>query len=165
MKRFTILLLLIFSFLQARENPFVPAAVPTEEAGISDVQTPVANGMKPESHALKRSEKSAKAKMSGAKPEVVNFQHIRFLVQSDGIKIETKDKLIKDFAIANPTRFILDFKSEADFPTRSRSLNSAPFKALRMGVHKGFYRVVIELDGKSGYTITPYKYGYLLTLP
>ena len=159
--RFAIALLLMFSFLYARENPFVPVETSVKDTEGSSAVIPSA-GEKKVQAPIPSAENSAKVQTSESKPEIINFQHIRFLVQSERIRIETKDKLIKDFTIANPTRFILDFKSEADFPTRSRTLNTPPFKGLRMGVHKGFYRVVIELDGKSTYTITPYKYGYLL---
>ncbi len=151
------MILLCVTVLQARENPFVPAEEPKVQ-----LQQTAGAAFRPAPQTNKRKILATASPSSPSKPEVVNFQNIRFLVQSDRIRIETKDTMIKDFRIAEPTRFILDFKSDADFPTRSRTLHTSPFKALRMGVHDGFYRVVIELGDKSGYEIHPYKYGYLL---
>ena len=155
--RFFWMTALLLTALQGRENPFVPV----ETAGAKVRHTTAAV---PGSSARSVPQERTAVKSTEAKAEIASFQGIRFLVRSDGMKIETEDKLIKHFSIMKPTRFILDFKSDADFPTRSRALHRPPFKALRMGVHKGFYRVVLELEGSHDYSIKPYRYGYILLL-
>ncbi|MHC3993422.1 AMIN domain-containing protein [Thiomicrolovo sp. ZZH C-3] len=96
--------------------------------------------------------------------QTVNFQQARFLFSEGKVRIESKDKLAKHFVIRKPTRIILDFEANADFPTRKRKVNVAPFKEIRMGMHPGYYRVVIELHKHADYSVEPSKYGYTLTL-
>ena len=129
------LLFLFAVLLSARENPFVPIG--------SEVQ--------------KHTEAQTDA-------QVVNFQYIRFLFSEGRLRIETKDRLKKHYAIHNPTRIILDFEGKSDFPSRQRRVDPAPFHEIRMGGHEGYYRTVIELDTPSDYGIEPFEYGYILTL-
>lgn len=162
-----ILLLGYSSYLMARQNPFAPvpktaeAVTPTHENGIVILSDEDAAQLMSEKQEVVPAQKEMAA---AAKTEIVNFQQLRFLFSGGQIKIETQDRLKKDFALQNPGRIILDFTSEADFPSRKRSISTAPFRTVRLGAHKGYYRVVIELEKRSGYKIEPYKYGYILSL-
>ncbi len=156
MKRFArlvpVLFLVWFSSAEARENPFVPVEIKVAKSlGLS------------EEHSAKAS--SVTPVMPKAKAEIANYQGIRFLFYPGSVWIETKDTLQKDFSIQKPRAIILDFKSDADFPTRRRDIATLPFKRLKMGIHPGFYRVVLETQGRCAYHIEPYKYGYILTCP
>ena len=79
------------------------------------------------------------------------------------LKIVTRDRLLRDFKLVKPDRIVLDFKRDADFLTY-RFKGSIPFKKITIGNHSGYYRVVIELDGRYIYHIRPYTQGYMLTL-
>jgi len=95
--------------------------------------------------------------------KIADIKFISFYAYNKILKIKTKDKLLRDFILIKPDRVILDFKRDADF--RSFKYNGTKiFKTLRIGNHSGYYRVVIELDGKYIYTIKKTSYGYKLIL-
>lgn len=164
---FLILLLGCMSILTARQNPFVPvphtpeAVAPVHENGIVILSDEEVAQLKSEEQEVAPVQKETAV---APQTEIINFQQVRFLFSDRQIKIETKDRLKKDFALRDPARIILDFATVVDFPSRKRSLGIPPFSALRLGAHKGYYRVVIELEKASGYKIKPYKYGYILSL-
>lgn len=164
---FLILLLGCLSILTARENPFVPvpetpeAVAPVHESGIVILSDEEVAQLKSEEQDMPLVQEST---VSEAQTETINFQQVRFLFSDGQIRIETKDRLKKDFALTDPARIILDFATAADFPSRKRSLSTPPFSALRLGAHNGYYRVVIELEKRAGYKIEPYRYGYILSL-
>jgi hypothetical protein len=54
-----------------------------------------------------------------------------------------------------PHRIIMDFKRITDFRSKKKELKDAPYSAIRLGNHDGYYRVVIELDGQYRYSVTP----------
>lgn len=80
------------------------------------------------------------------------------------IKINTKDELLADFTIGNPSKIILDFKNENANMTKDIKLSSPIFKRVVFGSHKEHYRLVIYLDGKYNYTLEKENNGYLLKL-
>ncbi len=105
-----------------------------------------------------------------AKPKrVKNFKKIgalrfiSFYASRRELKIITKDKLLRKFKLVKPDRIVLDFKRDADFRTYVFK-GSGIFKKITLGNHKGYYRAVIELDGRYIYHIHPFKEGYLLSL-
>ena len=156
--RVVTILLLFLSVLGARENPFVPGATDT-----ANTARPAVPDM-PVGPEEAKEQLSTEEPVSGTESENVDFGLIRFSVSGGEIRIETKDRLKEHFAIKKPTRLILNFASSADFPTRRQTLHSAPFREIRVGVHKGYYSVVIELDSPARYKMTPTDSGYTLTL-
>jgi len=105
-------------------------------------------------------------KQSTSKKAIVKLASFRFIsfYQSDKkLIIKTKDKLIRDFMLPSPHRIILDFKRNADFRSHIKSLKEAPFTKIRMGNHKGYYRVVVELDGQYHYRKVMTKTGLEIT--
>lgn len=91
------------------------------------------------------------------------LRFIAFYAHDRELKIVTKDKLLRKFKLVKPDRIVLDFKRNADFRTfvfRGTDI----FKKITVGNHKGYYRAVIELDGRYIYHIRPLKQGYLLRL-
>ena len=161
-----VLFLLLMTSLAARENPFVAqteSPKPAEEASNGGIVI-----LSDEEAAQLNAEENETSPAAGDMDEgddktVVNFQNIRFLVSEGEIRIETKDSLQKKFTIRKPMRIILDFESKNDFPTRKSPVPVKPFREIRLGSHEGFYRVVIELEEPVGYTVVPFKYGYILT--
>lgn len=90
---------------------------------------------------------------------------ISFASYKDKIKLITQDDIIGDFAVANPTKIIIDFKRDASFATKSQRLRlGTPFKRLQIGAHKGYYRLVIYLDGKYNYKIERDPSGYVVNV-
>jgi hypothetical protein len=157
--RVWIVLAVFVTFLGARENPFIPAV--TQDADAQQVQTTT----------LSPADERAAEPSPG--PDVVNverpvekidFKTIRFDVRSDRISIVTKDKLKKHFMVKAPTRIILNFNSSGNFPTQRQTVGTAGVKEIRMGAHKGYYSVVIELEKMSDYKIVPAPDGYTLIL-
>jgi hypothetical protein len=155
--RVLIICLFLLISLQARENPFVPLTDGTDKGArpaAPDRGVPAEVG---------RTAASGEEAPAG-ETETVDFGVIRFFVSGGEIQIETKDRLKQHFAIKHPTRFILNFSSTADFPTRKQTLKLAPFHEIRVGAHKGYYSVVIELDSPARYKMRPADGGYALTL-
>jgi len=95
--------------------------------------------------------------------KIVSLKFISFYENYKQLQIHTQDKLLRDFKIPKPERIVLDFKREIDF--RSYKFKGSDiFKIIRIGNHDGYYRVVLELDGKYIFNIEKKSYGYLLTL-
>ncbi len=88
---------------------------------------------------------------------------ISFYAFRKELKIMTKDKLLRRFKLVKPDRIVLDFKRDADFRTFVFK-GSGIFKKITLGNHDGYYRAVIELDGRYIYHVRPLKRGYLLSL-
>jgi len=90
---------------------------------------------------------------------------IAFYTDGKRMKIQTKDKLLRSFFLVRPHRIVCDFKRETDLRSYVKKAKAANvFKKIAVGTHKGYYRVVIELDGAYRYTIKKDSEGYLITL-
>jgi len=142
--------------LLARENPFMPVGTAPSKAVRTAPSPAASDGRKAE-----KSSDSVEKRVPG-NDRIVNFQNIRLLFSPTRVRIETKDRLLKHFTIEKPSCIILDFESDADFPTRRRDVDVPPFRQIRMGIHDGFYRVVLETNATVPYRIEPFRYGYLL---
>ncbi len=80
------------------------------------------------------------------------------------MQVATSDKLLRKMILVNPHRIVLDFKRDALFLTKTKNLASEYYKQIRLGNHDGYYRVVLELDGKYRYKLNKKKYGYLVEI-
>ena len=90
---------------------------------------------------------------------------ISFASFNDKMKINTQDEIIGDFIVGNPSKIVLDFKRDTAFVTKSIKLGSGtPFVRMVLGSHKGYYRLVIYMDGKYSYEISKDASGYTLQL-
>lgn len=85
---------------------------------------------------------------------------ISFEVIDNILRIYTKDRLLRDFAITDPSKIVIDFKTDRNFNTRFVKTDTKIFKEIVIGEHKGFYRVAIELDGLYRYSLKYTDYGY-----
>jgi hypothetical protein len=169
MRFFIFFILFLQMTLFARENPFVPVepdAVSVQQAQKTDgiIILTDEEATAEENQTKIQNPTDVSIEETPVKEQSINYQQIRFVLKGKTVRIETKDALKKDFAIANPMRIILDFKSQAEYPSRKKSLTVPPFSQLRIGSHKGYYRVVLELEHAANYSVTPFKYGYTLTL-
>jgi len=80
------------------------------------------------------------------------------------LKIQTDDKVIRNFLLTNPHRIVVDFKKDANLKYMSKSNKNNIFTKIRVGNHKGYYRVVIDLDGYYRYKMKTVSDGYVFNL-
>ncbi|MBN2782941.1 MAG: AMIN domain-containing protein [Campylobacterales bacterium] len=93
-------------------------------------------------------------------------QYIKFSEDTKTLKIETKNELMRDFLLVKPHRIVLDFKKIHDSFLQhfSKDNPNSVFKNITIGNHKGYYRVVIELDGFYRYKYEQTSDGFIFKL-
>ena len=92
-------------------------------------------------------------------------EFISFASYKNKMKLIVQDEIIGNFVVGNPSKIILDFKKQTSFKTKTQRLKlGTPFKRLDLGSHKGYYRLVIYLDGKYSYKIDKDDSGYVISL-
>ena len=181
--------LLLTLGLEARENPFAPPskseAIQTEKVRLQS-RPKVHPQLKPkretsavEKHQPKihpqRKERATEPVRSKTEPkihpqrktaskEVINTSKARFVIRENSLYIETQDKMLRSFSIANPPSIVMDFKGRSDFASKRKVLHTSPFTKLEMGAHGNRYRVVLRLDKKHKYKIENARYGKILTI-
>lgn len=97
--------------------------------------------------------------------KIASLKFISFYAKKNKLKILTKDKLLRNFLVVKPHRIVCDFKRETDIGSFVKSLDETSlFTKIRVGTHKGYYRVVIELDGYYNYKLDRISGGYVITL-
>lgn len=97
--------------------------------------------------------------------KLASLPFISFYADGKELKIVTKDKLLRNFLLVKPHRIVCDFKRETDIGSYIKKISSnSLFKKIRIGTHRGYYRVVIELDGYYQYKLIDKKGYYLFTL-
>ena len=97
--------------------------------------------------------------------KIASLPFIKFYVAGKKLKIITNDKLLRHFLLVKPHRIVCDFKRETDIRSYVKNIKKPfLFKKIRVGTHKGYYRVVIELDGYYQYNVTTLHKGYFFTL-
>jgi hypothetical protein len=156
-----LLLCVLITLSGARENPFFapsqeektpappPSEIRTDAVPVIEVHT---------------KNQEPPAERNARKKEILNFEYVRFVLSEGLVQVETKDRLIKHFALPKKNVIVMDFEQKADFATKRKMLAVGPFKELRLGVHKGFYRVAFELEKFHTYRISKGRYGYVLVL-
>jgi len=100
---------------------------------------------------LQKEEVSKKEKISKKEQrfkKVADYGFISFFLNAKALKIVTKDRMIRHFMLVSPYRIVIDFRRDDDFRSYQKDLKNSIYKSIRIGNHKGYYRVVIELDGQ-----------------
>jgi len=121
---------------------------------------------KPNKKIIKKESKSIK-KVTPIKSKfkkIVSFKDNIFLVKNKTIKLVTNNKIIRNFLLVKPHRIVLDLKADIKMKSFEKSFKNSMFKSIRIGNHKDYYRVVIELDGLYKYSTNELKDGYSFTL-
>jgi hypothetical protein len=110
--------------------------------------------------------KVAKPAPKIAKEEVhTPFDFITFKAIAKEIHILTKDKKVRDFALPNPNKIVVDFVARDVFSPKSIKLKDKKyFKNIAIGAHRDFYRVAIELNGKYIYDLSKIDDGYRIII-
>jgi len=188
--RFTwTVLLLLPIILMARDNPFASADEPAtqstkaslsvEKQGIQSkpkihpqrvrATAPVSKAkVHPQRQVKQTNHMTSKPKIHPkrnlGKKEVLNFSKARFVFRENSAYIETKDKIIRHFSIANPPSIVIDFRGASDFASKRKALRTKPFIKLEMGAHGKRYRVVLRLEKMYKYKIDERRYGQVVTI-
>lgn len=92
------------------------------------------------------------------------YDFISYAVYKNKIKLNTNNELISDFSVGNPSKIVVDFKSDTISPTKNIRIVNSIFKRIDFGSHKGYYRLVIYLDGAYSYNIQKDATGYMINL-
>ncbi len=92
------------------------------------------------------------------------YDFISYAVYKNKIKLNTSDEMITDFSVGNPSKIVIDFRSNLISPTKNIRLSNSIFKRIDFGSHKGYYRLVIYLDGTYNYNIQKDATGYMINL-
>jgi hypothetical protein len=109
-----------------------------------------------------KSPKKKDIKKTQTKKKAIDVQFIQFVPADKSMKIETKDKMLRNFMLTSPHRIVLDFSRDTSFKPKSFDVSEIPFKQIRMGNHDKYYRVVIELDGAYNYKLQASKDSYTI---
>ena len=144
--RYIVFLIVAFSMIVARENPFEPAKTKTLKT-------------LPHKSALKKASSKKEEK------EVIKlFRWLNLSVAKEYIFLKTKDGLIRNFTIENPKKVVLDFKSNRSFKTkRAKIKNNQCIDEIALGAHKGYYRIALTFKKDCSYKLSKEKGGYKLT--
>lgn len=95
---------------------------------------------------------------------VISNSTLKFVVSAKSLKIETKSEVLRNFLLASPHRIVMDFKSETEVADFIKKEFDTIFKEIRIGNHKGYYRIVVELDGLYKYSFKNVADGYFIEL-
>lgn len=98
-----------------------------------------------------------------ASAKSVSMESAKFLINSKKIKIQTQDKILRDFAMTSPNRVVVDFSNPQEVKNQSFNIG-AIVKSIKIGSHKEYYRAVIELDGRYKYKLLKTAEGCEITL-
>lgn len=96
--------------------------------------------------------------------EIASLSFIKFKIYKNEIILVTKDKMLRKFLLVKPQRIVCDFKRETSIRSYIKKIQNENVTQIKVGTHKGYYRVVIELDGNYRYKVASEKNGYRFTL-
>lgn len=97
--------------------------------------------------------------------KILSLNFISIYEAGKNLKVETEDKMIRNFSLVRPHRIVFDVAKNIDI--RSYAVNAPKdsiFTKIRVGNHKGYYRVVVELDGYYAYELETEKNNYIFKL-
>ena len=98
------------------------------------------------------------------KNDIQNGIGPKLSVEGKSLKVTTKNEAIRNFLIANPHRIVIDFKSNTEVASFVKKDFDKVFQEVRVGNHKNYYRVVVELDGFYKYNFKKVDDGYIVEL-
>jgi len=90
---------------------------------------------------------------------------ISFYQSNTTLKVVAKAAMIRNFLLVHPHRIVFDMKQDLSVRSYIKKLRKNKiFTKIRIGNHKGYYRVVVELDGYYAYTLHKNKNSYIFNL-
>jgi len=85
---------------------------------------------------------------------------LKFFIDNKSVTIFTNEKILRNFLLVAPFRYVIDFQAEKNFLSYSKTIKDSFVKAIKIGNHNGFYRVVLFLDGEYKSKIKKIQKGY-----
>lgn len=112
----------------------------------------------------KESEDLKSVHKKGASKKVVSHPFLKLTASEKTLQLETKNEMLRHFLLSKPHRIVVDFKSDKEVADFTKKGFDKVFQEVRVGNHKGYYRIVFELDGPYKYSLKKNTSGYLLVL-
>jgi hypothetical protein len=89
------------------------------------------------------------------------FEFLHFKILKTELQILTKEQKIRDFALPNPNKIVIDFYPRDVFSPKTLQMKDKTyFKNIAIGAHRDFFRVAIEINGKYVYEVKKMENGY-----
>lgn len=89
---------------------------------------------------------------------------IAFMIENRTLLVKNSHPIIRDFALAEPSKVVMDFERKSNFYSKTIPTGMDYFKEIAVGNHDGYYRVAILLDGQYRYRLEKTDEGYRLIL-
>jgi len=97
--------------------------------------------------------------------KLYSLPFISFYQNSTSLKVIANASMIRNFLLVHPHRIVFDLKQDLNMRSFNKKLlHNKIFTKIRIGNHKGYYRVVVELDGYYSYKLTQDKNSYIFNL-
>ena len=97
--------------------------------------------------------------------KIADFRVLLVYTTNQQLKLVTKNRMIRHFLLTDPHRVVCDFKSKTDMHSYVKKIKGdSKVKEVRFGNHKGYYRIVLTLDGLYRYKTQAIPEGYIITL-
>ena len=84
----------------------------------------------------------------------VQVGFIQFNTSGNRISLTTNDPVLRSFSLSDPSSIIIDFSHTSVFNPYEKSLESSPFKKVKVTNHGKFARATITLDGRYACTVS-----------
>lgn len=113
----------------------------------------------------KTSLKTGDIKIKHNPVKIISFRNfVTMKIFPKSVEITTKDKNIRHFMMVDPYRIVMDFKHNSDFLSYVRKINHSVCTSIAIGNHRGYYRIVLFLDGQYHFHFKTTKDGYNIHL-
>ena len=86
--------------------------------------------------------------------QLFSMKFLKITTRGKSIYLHTKDKMLRNFMLTDPQRIVCDIKRDIDIRSVTKKINKSIVKKIRIGNHKGYYRIVMELDGYYKYRVS-----------
>lgn len=97
--------------------------------------------------------------------KIAALKFISLYENKTSLKIKTTDKMLRNFLLTKPHRIVCDFKRDINIRSYEKDISGKGIvQKVKFGNHKGYYRVVIELDGYYRYKLKVVKGAYIFKL-
>lgn len=87
---------------------------------------------------------------------------IRFSTTKNHLSIVTKNPMIRNFTLSDPSSIVVDFKHDGIFKMSQKKLYSSPFTHVKVTDHGKFARATITLDGSHTCNVTKAAQGAMV---
>jgi len=97
--------------------------------------------------------------------KIYTLPFISFYQKGKSLKVVANASMIRNFLLVHPHRIVFDLKQNLEMRSFSKKLlQNKIFTKIRIGNHKGYYRVVVELDGYYSYSLHKDNNNYFFNL-